>query len=434
METLFNKNLEKKRPLAFRMKPKSLKNFVGQKHLVGPGKKLRRMLEANRLFSIILYGPPGCGKSAMANIISHQLEAQVIKINAVNSNVAELREVIKRAEVNLESGQQTVLIVDEIHRFNVNQQEALLPDVEAGKLTLVGITTENPFYFISGPLLSRASVFRFHPLKKHEIKEILNNAVKNNGKGLGEYNLDFSEKEKIFDSIASVSEGDARYALNILELAVLSVAGEENNRKKIDREVIKQCIGEKKLHYDKKGDRHYDTISAFIKSIRGSDPDAAVYYLARMLKSGEDPRFIARRIAISASEDVGNADPRGLILANSALEAVEYVGMPEAKIILAQVAIYLAGAPKSNRSYEAISSAQNYIEKRESFDIPEHLTKAGSGSYKYPHDYKYGFVKQKYMVDDEKFYQPTKRGHEKYIRKYLNYLKNESDESEKEKI
>ncbi len=432
MDTLFNKNLKKTRPLAFRMKPESLSDFVGQKHLVGPGKKLRRMLKTDRLFSLILHGPPGCGKSAMAKIISRRLEAQVIKINAVNSNVSELRDIIKKAKNNLEQGIKTVLVVDEIHRFNINQQESLLPDVESGNLTLVGITTENPFYCVSGPLLSRASVFKFNALSEEDVKIILENALKDKSNGLGEYRVNFSKKEKMLTRIARVSEGDARYALNILELAVLSARSDREGERKINFKTVNRCIGNKKLHYDKKGDQHYDTISAFIKSIRGSDPDAAVFYLARMLKSGEDPRFIARRLAISASEDIGNADPRGIIMANTALQSVEYVGMPESKIILAQVTVYLATAPKSNRSYEAIKRAEEYLENTGAFKIPQHLTKAGADQYKYPHNYKYGFVQQKYMKDSKIFYRPTKRGHEKYISNYLNYLK--KNETEKETV
>ncbi|MFH1415039.1 MAG: replication-associated recombination protein A [Elusimicrobiota bacterium] len=418
MDTLFE-NIDKSAgPIAFRLRPASLDSFVGQQHLLGEGMQLKRMIETGRIFSLILFGPPGSGKTALAGIISNTLNARIEKLNAVNSSVKEIRDVLKKAHSGLGSLEKTVLIIDEIHRFSRNQQEALLPDVEEGTVTLIGITTENPFYFISGPLLSRARVFRFNALSDQELRTILLNAADDDRTGLG--NITITDEALLM--ITRSAGGDARYALNILETSALIA---ENSEKGlfIDIQEVEKSIGEKKFCYDRTGDRHYETISAFIKSIRGSEPDAAVFYLAVMLAGGEDPRFIARRMAISASEDIGNADPRALILADSALRAVEYIGMPEARIILAQTAIYLATAPKSNASYAAINSAMAFIEKNESSAVPRHLTKAGSSDYKYPHDYKHGYVKQTYMEHKEEFYKPVNRGYEKIIAEYLDFIK-----------
>ncbi|MFC2060880.1 replication-associated recombination protein A [Elusimicrobiota bacterium] len=429
MEELFEKKEEKElfdiRPLAYRMRPCALDSFVGQGHLLDSGKKLRRMIDSGMLFSVIFYGPPGCGKSALANVIACSLEAKIEKINAVNSNVKEIRLIIEKAKYNLTQSQKTILIVDEIHRFNRSQQDSLLPDVEEGNIILVGITTENPFYFISGPLLSRASIFKFEPLSKDDIRQIIINAAGDKVKGLGRTKI--SIPDGTLDIIIGTAEGDARYALNLLELAV-STTKPDNGTIDINEDVIRQCMGEKKYVYDRTGDQHYDTISAFIKSMRGSDPDAAVFYMAKMISSGEDPRFIARRIAICASEDVGNADPQALILANSALNAVEYVGMPEAQIILAQAAVYMACAPKSNASCTAINRAMEHVKSNEVHEVPHHLTKSGSSEYKYPHNYKYGYIRQKYMIPTDTFYEPVARGHEKYIRKYLKFIREQEDE------
>jgi len=409
------------RPLAYRMRPETLDSFAGQPHLLNKGKKLRRMIESGKLFSIILFGPPGCGKSALANIISNRIQARVEKINAVKSSVKDIRIISETAEVFLKKGKRTLLIIDEIHRFNRTQQESLLPDVEEGLLTLVGLTTENPFYFISGPLLSRASIYQLKPLGTSEIIQIINNAATDREKGLGKLNIKLSEKA--VNELAAASGGDARYALNILELAA-ATAPKVKGKITIDPDTIEDCIGKRKQHYDRAGDEHYNTISAFIKSMRGSDPDAAVLYLAKMIASGEDPRFIARRIAICASEDIGNADPMAVVIANAALNAVEYVGMPEARIILSQAAVYLACAPKSNASCKAINSALSYVENNESFEIPRHLTKAGAKAYRYPHSYKYGYVNQEYKTVQERFYFPVERGHERNINKYLSFIRN----------
>jgi len=416
MQTLF-KNIadDSFRPLAYRMRPEKLEDFVGQEHIVGNQGQLRSSIESGRFFSVILYGPAGCGKSAIANIIYHALNARVERINAVNSSVKDLREIIERAKHYLAEGKKTVLIIDEIHRFSRNQQEALLPDVEEGTIVLVGLTTESPFYTVIGPQLSRAGVYRLNPLSSEEIKTILNNAVTSKRGLLSE---SISLDSEAADYLAGISEGDARYALNILEQAAYA-AGSKNT---VDMELIKQCTGEKRQLYDRKGTQHYDAISAFIKSMRGSDPNATVFYLAKMLTSGEDPRFIARRIAICASEDVGNADPQALILANAALGAVEYVGMPEARIILAQAALYIATAPKSNASYQAIDEAMGFIQNSSIGSVPEHLTKAGAKNYKYPHNYEYGYVKQNYSPVKKKFYFPVKRGYEKSIIKYLEFI------------
>lgn len=412
MKELFEQKREDiTRPLAFRMRPESLNSFVGQEHLVGEGKPLRQMLDTRNFFSSIFYGPPGVGKTALANIIASILTARVEKINAVHSNVKEIREILIRSRNYLAHDKKTILIIDEIHRFNRTQQEALLPDVEEGNVILIGITTENPFYFISGPLISRAGVFKFNMLSSTQLKQILVNAISDTGE------RDIQITESALELIAKSSEGDARYALNILEMAALTVDTV------INESVIRICLGKKKFLYDRTGDQHYDTISAFIKSIRGSDPDATVYYLAKMICSGEDPRFIARRMAISASEDIGNADPQALILANSALNAVEYVGMPEAQIILAQVAVYMACTPKSNAAYSAINSALKFVNGNNAAGAPAHLTRAGAGDYKYPHDFEHGYVRQQYMIPDEKFYIPVNRGHERFIKKYLDFIR-----------
>jgi len=422
-EESFKNRYDRNRPLAFRMKPQVLDEYAGQSHLLGKDKQLRKIIESGVIFPSVFYGPPGCGKSALSNIIAERIKASVERINAVSSTIKTIRKIAEKARVRLEKGIKTVLIVDEIHRFNKTQQESLLPDVEEGVLILIGLTAENPYYYISGPLISRVRVYKLAPLKEKDIKKILKNAVKDEKKGLGK--MDLTVTSGAIDIIAKASEGDARYALNTLEMAAAFTSEGE-----INSETIKKCIGGKRVVYDRDGSQHYDTISAFIKSMRGSDPDAAAYYLAKMISSGEDPRFIARRIAICASEDIGNADPRALILANSALGAVEYVGMPEAGIILAQAAIYAASAPKSNAACAALNRALSYVEKESFNEIPRHLTKSGSSEYKYPHDFKYGYVSQRYMKKKKKFYKPSQRGYEKIIKKYLDFL-NKYDEKEK---
>ncbi len=421
INTLFEVNKSLNRPLASKMRPDSIDSFRGQEHLLGEGKQLRRMLETGKVLSSIFFGPPGCGKTALANIFAVNLNARIEKINAVNSSVSEIRDILNRARQYVREEKSTILIIDEIHRFNRNQQEALLPDVEEGNVVLIGITTENPYYFVSGPLLSRAGVYKFNPLSDIELKNIIENTLSNSSKWLNSGSIQVTEEA--LNMIIQASEGDARYALNILEMASITVI-ESNGKIKIDKNVINSSIGEKKILYDKSGDQHYDTVSAFIKSLRGSDPDAAVFYLAKMLAAGDDPRFIARRMAIAASEDIGNADPQALILANTALNAVEYVGMPEARIILGQVAVYIACSPKSNASYMAINKAMEFVANdNNNSQIPVHLTKAGKRNYKYPHNYEYGYIEQKYMNMDERFYVPSNRGHEKFIKKYLDFIR-----------
>ncbi len=420
MKELFERTAEpgfRMRPLAYRMRPDTLEEFYGQTHLLEPGNRLRAMIDSGRVFSIILAGPPGSGKTALAGIIASRLDARIIRLNAVNASVSDIRKAAAEGRREMSRGVRTLLIVDEFHRFSRNQQESLLPDVEEGNLILIGLTTENPFYFISGPLLSRASVFKFKPLENKDISKILNKALEDKDRGLG--NSGVKVAPEALSLIASAGEGDARYALNMLELCVTSAEKGE----RIDVKTAERYIGRKKIRYDRKGDEHYDSISAFIKSMRGSDPDAAVFYLARILSAGDDPRFIARRIAICASEDVGNADPRALILANAAMDAVERIGMPEARITLAQAAIYIACAPKSNASYMAIERAERYLKEHGSGAVPEHLTSAGSGKYLYPHDHRYGYVRQKYMEPDEEFFTPSGRGHEKLMAKFLRFLK-----------
>lgn len=407
------------RPLAFRMRPSTLEDFVGQEELLGEGRQLRLMIDSKSIYSLIFSGPPGTGKTALANIISTSLEAEIVRLNAVNAGVKDIRSAADRGRKNIARGVKTVLILDEIHRFSRNQQESLLPDVEEGNLTLIGLTTENPYYFISGPLLSRTTVYSFKPLPVEDIISILRRA--------SDYLEGISSvSDDALRIIAGSAEGDARYAINMLESSALATS-----KSLLSAEDVKRSLGDRKLQYDRSGEKHYDTISAFIKSMRGSDPDASVYYLARMLSSGEDPRFIARRIVIAASEDVGNADPQALILSSNALRAVEYVGMPEAGIILAQAVIYLATAPKSNASYEALNRAMKYIAENPEEEIPVHLTKKGSKDYRYPHNYPDGYVPQKYTEKKKQFYTPVERGHERLIGKYLSYIKKENEKSSK---
>lgn len=420
MKTLFDNEISQHRPLAFRMRPSELNGFIGQEHIIGKSSFLRQIIISGKMFSSVFYGPPGSGKTALANLICSQLKKRTEKINAVNSNVKEIRIILNTAENYLTNGQQTVLILDEIHRFSRNQQEALLPSLENGNIVLIGITTENPFYFVSGPLLSRVRVFKFNKLSVSQIITILKRAVTDNKNGLGNERINFADNA--LESIARASDGDARYALNLLETVYLSGKQNEKNGIIYDKD-ISEYIDQEKHLFDRSGDQHYDTISAFIKSIRGSDPDASVYYLAKMLSAGEDPRFIARRITISASEDIGNADPQALLIANAASQAVEYIGMPEARIILAQVVIYLACAPKSNSSYKAINNALKHVKEENHFSIPLHLTKAGASGYKYPHDNDFGYINQKYMDNKQNFYRPLNRGYEKNMKKYLDFIK-----------
>ena len=399
-------------PLAYRMCPRNLNEYVGQKHILGDGKLLRRAIEADRVTSLILYGPPGTGKTALARIIAERTKAHFEWLNAATIGLDELRKVIQQARARKKQGNRTIVFLDEIHRFNKLQQDALLPDVEEGNIILIAATVENPFFYVNSTLLSRSQVFQLKTLEKEEILEIMRRAVNDKERGLG--NLGITADEDALSHIAEMSDGDARKALSALEIASLTTSPDSDGRIRITIKIAEESIQKKHIVYDKKGDQHYDTISAFIKSMRGSDPDAAIYYLAKMLYVGEDPRFIARRIVICASEDVGNADPMALVVATSALRAVEFVGMPEAKIPLAQATIYVAKAPKSNACYKAIEAAMEDVEKEQTMEVPDHLKdshypgakKLGHGQgYKYPHDYE-GYVEQDYLPKKKKYYKP----------------------------
>ena len=399
-------------PLAYRMCPRNLNEYVGQKHILGGGKLLRRAIEADRITSLILYGPPGTGKTALARIIAERTKAHFEWLNAATIGLDELRKVIQQARARKKQGNRTIVFLDEIHRFNKLQQDALLPDVEEGNIILIAATVENPFFYVNSTLLSRSQVFQLKPLEKEELLETMRRAVNDKERGLG--NLGIIADEDALSHIAEMSDGDARKALSALEIASLTTSPDSDGRIRITIKIAEESIQKKHIVYDKKGDQHYDTISAFIKSMRGSDPDAAIYYLAKMLYVGEDPRFIARRIVICASEDVGNADPMALVVATSALRAVEFVGMPEAKIPLAQATIYVAKAPKSNACYKAIEAAMEDVEKEQTMEVPDHLKdshypgakKLGHGQgYKYPHDYE-GYIEQDYLPKKKKYYKP----------------------------
>lgn len=418
-------------PLAVRMRPNDLDEFAGQEHILGKGKLLRRAIEADRVTSLILYGPPGCGKNVLANIISAMTKAEFVQINAVTSGVADIRGVIDRAEKNRrQRGKKTILFIDEIHRFNKLQQDALLPDVENGMITLIGATTQNPYFYVNSALQSRSNIFQLNPLSKQDLKKIFDRALADRERGLG--NLKIDPEEKAVQHWLEVSNGDARKLLNSLELAVLTTVPDDKGIVRIDLKTAEDSIQRTAVLYDKDGDGHYDTISAFIKSIRGSDPDAAIYWLAKMLSAGEDPRFIARRLVISASEDIGNADPDGLQVAVSAYTAVEFIGMPEARIPLAQAVIYLATAPKSNKAYLAISEAMLDIEKETTEQVPVHLKdanyqgakKLGHGEgYKYPHSFEGHYVEQEYFSGKKKYFTPSDQGFEKLIEERIKKMK-----------
>src|SRR5690349_3626964 len=423
-DDLRGRNRASARPLAARMRPRTLDDFVGQEHFLGPGKLLRRMLLADRLSSLIFYGPPGSGKTALAHVIANHTKSRFKPLNAVAAGTKEVREVLAEARQHLEDlGERTILFLDEIHRFNKAQQDVLLPDVEDGVIILVGATTENPFFSINTPLLSRSQIFTFEPLTRDHIKTILGRALTDKERGLGETEIHMHPDALEF--LAEISDGDARRALTALEIGVRSSPTEPVE---FTLEVAQDSIQRKVLNYDPTGDTHYDLASAFIKSMRGSDPDAAIYWLARMLEAGEDPRFVARRIVILASEDVGNADPQALRVATAAWHAVEMVGMPEAQLTLAQAVIYLATAPKSNSATIAIAAAREDVQKGRTIPVPKHLRDAsyfgakqfGHGQgYKYAHDGEGGFVAQDYLGVDRTYYEPTDRGYEAEIAKRL---------------
>lgn len=417
---------QKNKPLAARMAPCGFEEFMGQDNIVGNDKLLRRAIEADNLGSVIFFGPPGSGKSALARIIASKTKSYFEEANAVTIGISDIRKIIESAKSRSElSGKKTILMLDEIHHFNRSQQDALLPDVERGIITLIGITTENPFFYINAAIISRSTVFEFNSLSQKALYAIMESALNNKDKGLGKYNVRMSEEAK--KHLIANSGGDARKLLNALEIGVLSTKVNKDGVRFFDINVAQESMQKKAVVYDRSGDAHYDHISAFIKSMRGTDPDATAYWLAKMLAAGEDPRFIARRIIICASEDVGIADPRALTLAVSALNAIEFVGMPEARIILAQAAIYVACAPKSNASYLAIENALAEVKNGKDRNVPNHLKDAtldrkelGHGKgYKYPHDFEGHYVKQEYWTDPVKLYTPTKEGYEGKIRERL---------------
>lgn len=429
-------------PLAERMKPRSIEQFVGQKQVMGEGKLLRRLIQTDQLTSIILYGPPGCGKTSLAKVVASTTGAFFESVNAVTSGVKELREVIARAEERLAfSGQKTILFIDEIHRFNKAQQDALLPFVEKGTVVLIGATTENPYYEVNGALISRSTMFRLNPLEPEEVIEILRSAISDVENGLGALNISIGDD--VLSQLVHLTSGDARRALNAIELAALTTSPDETGKIVLSLEVLKACFQDRGFSYDKSGDSHYDVISAFIKSMRGSDPDAVLHYLARMIVGGEDPIFIARRIVICASEDVGNADPQALVVATSALKAVETVGMPEGRIPLAQAAVYIACAPKSNASYLGIDAAIEDVRKGHFSPVPIYLRDGTALSmerkrtgnfldqqYMYPHNYENHYVKQQYLPDalkDQVYFEPTELGYEKQMKAYLENTKRQSE-------
>jgi len=417
-------------PLAARMRPRTLDEFVGQRHFLGPGKLLTRMLQADRLSSLLFYGPPGVGKTSLAMVIANQTQAKFRYLSAPAATVKDIRDVIADAQNRLAaSGARTILFLDEIHRFNRAQQDVLLDDVETGVLTLIGATTENPYFSITGPLISRSTVFRFEPLDGEDILRLLGQALSDPERGLGKLGVEADDSGLRF--LADMADGDARKALTALEIGVLSQMSQTSGggRIKFNREVAKESIQQKAVLYDETGDTHYDLASALQKSMRGSDPDATAYWLARMLAGGEDTRFIARRIAVCAAEDVGNADPMATVLAAAAVQISEFVGLPEAQLVLAQAAIYVACAPKSNAGAAAIWSAAADVQNEPIRPVPLHLKdshypaakKAGFGAeYKYPHDYEDGFVPQEYLPGSPKrYYVPKNAGFEKIIARHL---------------
>ncbi len=422
--------MKKEAPLASRLRPSSLEEVVGQSHIIGKDKLLYRAIKADKISSIIFYGPPGTGKTTIAKVIANTTSSIFTQVNATSAGKKDLEAVIEEAKNNLAGyGKRTILFIDEIHRFNKGQQDYLLPFVEDGTVILIGATTENPYFEVNSALISRSIIFELKPLDKEDIKALLKRAVSDNDKGLGAYNAVIEEDALEF--LADLSNGDARAALNAIEIGVLTTLRSEDGLIHITLTVASECIQKRVLKYDKNGDNHYDTISAFIKSMRGSDPNAAVYYLARMLYAGEEVAFIARRIMICAAEDVSNADPNALIVATNAALAVERLGMPEARIVLAQAAAYVACAPKSNSALCAIDEAMRVVENEKTATIPAHLmdahykgaTKLGHGiDYQYVHDFENHYVKQQYLPDEIKdriFYVPSDNGYEKNIKEYF---------------
>ena len=430
-----SKALDRESPLASRLRPKRLEEVVGQQHIVGKDKLLYRAIKADKLTSVIFYGPPGTGKTTLAKVIANTTSANFTQINATVAGKKDMEEVVKQAKESLGMyGRKTILFIDEIHRFNKGQQDYLLPFVEDGTLILIGATTENPYFEVNGALLSRSVIFELKSLGNEEIKTLILRAVNDREKGMGSYEAVI--EEDALDFLADMAGGDARCALNAVELAVLTTPRAEDGKIHLTLSVAEECIQKRVIRYDKNGDNHYDIISAFIKSMRGSDPDAAVYYLAKMLYAGEDVKFIARRIMILASEDIGNADPQALQVAVAAAQAVERVGMPESQIILSQAVTYMACAPKSNSAVNAIFAAMNSVKKTKT-TVPSHLQDAHYGGhdklghgigYQYAHDYPNHYVKQQYLPSEilgERFYEPGDLGYEKVIKEHMKKIKME---------
>ena len=427
-------NMESEAPLASRLRPTTLDEVVGQQHIIGKDKLLYRAIKADKLSSIIFYGPPGTGKTTLAKVIANTTSAEFMQINATSSGKKDMEDVVAKAKDNQGMfGKKTILFIDEIHRFNKGQQDYLLPFVEDGTIILIGATTENPYFEVNSALLSRSVIFELKKLSKEDVKTLLVRAVTDVEKGMGSYKAQIDEDALEF--LADVSNGDARAALTAIELGVLTTERSEDGIIHITIDVASECIQKRVISYDKKGDNHYDTISAFIKSMRGSDPDAAVYYLARMLYAGEDVKFIARRIMILASEDIGNADPNALVVATAAAQAVERIGMPEAQLILSQAVTYMACAPKSNAAYEAISRAMGVVKATKTPPVPTHLQDAHYGAaeklghgigYQYAHNYPNHYVKQQYLPDgltDQVFYEPGDLGYEARMKEHMRKLR-----------
>ena len=425
---------KKESPLAMRMRPRNLSEVVGQSHIIGEDKLLYRAIKADKLSSVIFYGPPGTGKTTLAKVIANTTSGHFVQLNATTSGKKDMEKAVNDAKDALGMyGNKTILFIDEIHRFNKAQQDYLLPYVEDGTVILVGATTENPYFEVNSALLSRSKIFHLEPLQKEDILKLIYTAVYDEERGMGSYQAEITEEAANF--IAQMAGGDARSALNAVELGILTTPSEKEGKIVIDLAVAEECIQRRAVRYDKTGDNHYDVISAFIKSMRGTDPDAAVFYLARMIDAGEDPKFIARRIMICASEDVGNADPQALQVAVAASLAVERIGMPEARILLAHAASYVASAPKSNACINAIDKALKTVRTTECGQVPPYLRDAHYGGaeklghgigYKYAHNYPDHYVKQQYLPDpikDQVFYEPTENGYEKQIKDHLTYLR-----------
>lgn len=433
------KNKEKESPLAARLRPKTIDEVVGQEHILAKDKLLYRAIKADKLSSVIFYGPPGTGKTTLAKVIANTTKAEFCQINATIAGKKDMEDVVEQAKKNLGGyGKKTILFIDEIHRFNKGQQDYLLPYVEDGTIVLIGATTENPYFEVNGALLSRSAIFELKPLTEENVKTLITRALTDRINGLGSFNADISEEA--MDFLADQAGGDARRALNAIELGVMTTERSEDGKIHITLKVAEECIQKRAVLFDKDGDNHYDTISAFIKSMRGSDPDAAVYYLAKMIYAGESVTFIARRMMICASEDVGNADPQALVVATNAALAVERVGMPESQLILAQAAIYIATAPKSNSCTVAIGDAMQAVTDKGNLPIPTHLqdahykgsAKLGHGiGYKYSHNYKNNYVKQQYLpyeLSGTEFYRPSGNGYEVKIDEHMKKIKREAEE------